>query len=177
MDEENLGSDDGRSKPLEALASDNEKLRDGERVEQGGREDRGHHVDIQALREVMYALHDVSIGTHQLLYFSAMKYCKNYVAADADTLEAAIDSLAGIFDALNVGTLSLVEQENGTKAMLKVEENALAFDADTDKPICYFLSGYIAGYLENALEEHYVVNETACISQGNEACLFSAQKR
>lgn len=177
MDEDKKISNDGEhSQPLEELAEDNRKLMDEMPADHAGRGDRDRYVDMQLLREVMYALHDVSIGTHQLLYFSAMKYCKNYLAVDAEDMDAAVEELADIFDRQNVGLLSLRDKEGG-KVVFELAENALTFDADTDKPICYFLSGYIAGLLENALGSHYVVNETDCISQGNDVCVFQAQKR
>ncbi len=178
-DEERIGGEDGESKPLDELAADNERFITGESSQHmDGRETRGRDIDIQAIREVMYALHAVSIGTHQLLYFSAMKYCKNHMDRQEQSVESAADSLADIFDRMNIGSFRLTENdESEDRIMFEMDENALAFDANTDKPICYFISGYIAGYLENTLEGHYVVNEISCISQGNEVCVFRAQKR
>lgn len=171
------GGGDDHSPPLEALAEDSWKLLDGAPVEHEGRGDRDRCIDIQAFREIMYALHAVSIGTHQLLYFASMKYAKNYLETDASTLEEAVDKLADIFDTQNIGTLTLQEHQNGTDAEITLEENALSLDARTDKPICYFVSGYIAGYLENAIGDHYVVNETSCTAQGHDRCTFQARKR
>jgi predicted hydrocarbon binding protein len=171
------GSGDDHAPSLEALAADSKKLLDGDPVEYGERGDRDRCIDIQAFREIMYALHTVSIGTHQLLYFSSMKYAKTYLDTDATTLEQAVEQLATIFDAQNIGTLTLAEHDDGEDATITLAENALTIDADTDKPICYFISGYIAGYLENAIGDHYVVNETSCTSQGNDHCTFRARKR
>lgn len=180
-DEQPLGDATGTTEPLNDLAEDNEKLMKGEPVDRADdRQERGRSVDLQALREIMYSLHAVSIGTHQVLYFSAMKYCKNHMDVDASTIQEAADDLAQIFDRMNLGTLRLKEKqhdEHQDRILFELEENAVAFDADTDKPVCYFLSGYIAGYLENALDEHFVVNEIACTSQGNDVCLFRAQRR
>lgn len=178
--EEDIGGETGESKPLKELADDNTRLVDGRpsrHLECRG--DRGQDIDIQALREVMYALHAVSIGTHQLLYFASMKYCKNHMDVEADSLEEAADELATILDTMNIGTLRLADKgtERGDQVLFELAENALTFDANTEKPICYFVSGYIAGYLENALDSHFVVNEIECTSQGNEVCVFRAQQR
>lgn len=161
---------------LEELAEQNKSVEDGVASE-NVRNDRGRHMDIQAIREVMHALHAVSIGTHQLLYFSAMKYAKNYLEPEAANRENALNELRDIFDAMNLGTLHSEEQDDGT-VRVYIEDNALTLDnTSTDKPICYFISGYIAGFLENALGTHYVVNETSCTAQGNERCTFKAQER
>lgn len=161
--------------PLAMLAAEQERLAAGEQPKHG-RERRGEAADIQFIREVMYGLHDVSIGTHQLLYFAAMKYCKNYLDLTATTVAEAVDELQDMFDQRNIGTLTMQESADG-KILLSLEENALTVDAETDKPICYFLSGYIAGCLENAVGDHFVVNEISCVSQGEDACIFRAQRR
>ncbi len=181
-DENNIGREGGDSKPLEHLAADNMRLMSGEQPQHmDTRGDRSRDVDLQAFREIMYALHAVSIGTHQLLYFSAMKYCKNYKEVQADSVDEVVEHLKEVFDRLNIGTLQLKEPEDGqkqkNKLLFELTENALTFDAGSDKPICYFISGYIAGHLENALDGRFVVNEISCTSQGDDACLFRAQQR
>lgn len=159
---------------LEQLADRNDTLvRDGST---GGRGDRGEEAHILFLRELTYALEAVSLGTHQLLYFAGMKYARNHLHTEADTLQAAVTELADRFDAMNVGTLTRVEEDG--KPVLEMAGNALTMGgAETDKPLCYFLSGYIAGYLENALGTTYMVNETDCIAQGAAACRFRVLER
>lgn len=176
MDEQPGMDMDDNEQPLETLAQANALLMAGEQPEHD-RDERGNTVDIQFLREIMYALHAVSIGTHQLLYFSAMKYCKNYLDPDADTVDEAIDELTELFDAMNIGTLVVVDRTDSAITFALSDSAIAAENAGTDRPICYFISGYIAGYLENALDARYVVNEIACVSQGHETCEFKAQHR
>ncbi|MFB6265677.1 MAG: V4R domain-containing protein [Candidatus Nanohaloarchaea archaeon] len=158
---------------LDELADRNRKLVEGE--EEEVREGRGREVDLQILREIVYSLESVSMGTHQLLYFSAMKYARTYLECESEGLEEAVERLSGIFDKMNLGTLSL---RDGDGTELELEENAFTHDApESGRKMCYFLAGYIAGFLENCLGASYVVNETSCSAEVEGACVFRVQER
>ncbi len=169
-----VDGDDEFYEGLEELAEESRKLVAGEEGEP--REERGRDIDIHFLREIIYGLETVSLGTHQLLYFSALKYARRYLDADAEDLPGAVDDLADIFDATNLGTLELVE--DGNPARVALRENAFTCNApQSGRTMCYFLSGYIAGFMEGALDGRYVVNELECSADGNDACVFEIRER
>lgn len=159
---------------LAELAERNRELEAGEA--DGARPDRGRKMDIQFLREMVYSLESVSMGTHQLLYFSAMKYARKYLECEAGGLEDAVDELAEVFDAMNLGTLELVEA--GENTVVELSENALTHGApESGRTMCYFISGYISGFLENCTGDRFVVNESACTAEGADSCVFRIQAR
>ncbi|MDY6766140.1 MAG: V4R domain-containing protein [Candidatus Nanohaloarchaea archaeon] len=137
------------------------------------REDTGSH---RFLQEVLYSLETVSMGTHQLLYFSAMRYAGTYLDCAADDLDDAVDQLADRFHSMDVGTLTLEEKQ--LPARVALADNVVVDAAPaTGRRMCYFIAGYIAGFLENCLDDGFVVNETECMADGAETCEFRVQKR
>lgn len=169
-----MDGDDEFYESLQDLADRGQDLVDGDAEDV--REERGRSMDIQLLREIIYGLERVSLGTHQLLYFSAMKYARKYLGGEADEIAGAVEELAARFDAMNLGTLAL--DEEGWPAVLELRENAFTHNApESGRTMCYFLSGYIAGFLENALSGQFVVNEVACSAEGGPACRFRVQER
>lgn len=168
MDGEDL--DDG----LDELAEENEELYEG--MEKNPRKERGRNIDIQFLREIMYGLESVSMGTHQLLYFSAMKYAKNHLETDAEDVEEAVKELAERFDRMNIGSINF--DQDSSPLTVELEDNAVSYGApDTGRKMDYFIAGYISGYLENCLDSHYVVNEVECSAEGEESCVFEIKER
>lgn len=158
---------------LDELADQNRRLVEGEADD--GRPERGRELDVQLLQEIIYSLESVSMGTHQLLYFSAMKYVRKYLDCEADTMEGAVEELAEIFDAMNLGVLDLDGED---PVMLEMSENAMTHSApEAGRTMCYFLSGYIAGFLENCLGENFVVSETSCSAEGEDSCRFKVRER
>ncbi|MDY6768924.1 MAG: V4R domain-containing protein [Candidatus Nanohaloarchaea archaeon] len=169
-----MDGDDEFYEGLDELAERSRALVDG--GEDAVREERGRDADIQLLRELVYSLESVSMGTHQLLYFSAMKYAGNCLDCEADSREEAVDELAAIFDAMNLGTLELAD--DGEPAVVELAENAFTYNApESGRTMCYFLAGYIAGFMENCLDGNVVVNEASCSAEGNEVCTFEIQER
>ncbi|MDY6769410.1 MAG: 4-vinyl reductase [Candidatus Nanohaloarchaea archaeon] len=160
---------------LDELADRNRRMADGEDVEE--RDGRGRDIDAQFLQEIMYSLETVSMGTHQLLYFSAMKYAGGYLGCDADTMSGAVAELASSFDAMNIGSLELVD--DGDPAVIELSENALTDAApESGRTMCYFVAGYIAGFLQNCLGDNFVVNEVACSAEdGSDRCRFEVRER
>ncbi len=133
-------------------------------------------VDAGFLQEIMYSLENVSMGTHQLLYFSARKYAGTYLDCAADDLPGAVDELAARFDAMDIGALTCVDE--GMPAVVELEDNVLVADGpDTDRSMCYFIAGYLSGFLENCLGNEFVVHETTCMAGGGDVCSFTVQER
>ncbi|MDY6776600.1 MAG: 4-vinyl reductase [Candidatus Nanohaloarchaea archaeon] len=169
-----MDGEDDLTDGLDELAESNDKLADDE-VEEV-REERGRKVDMQFLREVMYGLEAVSMGTHQLLYFSAMQYARDHLETEAESVEEAVEELSSRFERMNVGSIVLEQDEDNPR--IKMEENAVSYDAPrTGRKMDYFIAGYIAGYLENALGDKYVVNEIECSAEGGEVCVFQIKGR
>jgi len=138
--------------------------------------DAGGTADAGFLQEIMYSLENVSMGTRQLLYFSARKYASTYLDCAADDIPAAVAELAERFDAMEVGSLTCTDAE--MPAAVELADNVLVADGPTtDQSMCYVIAGYISGFLENCLDEEYVVHETACMADGADGCSFSIQER
>lgn len=158
---------------LAELAEGHRKLVEGE--EKDPRDERGRSVDLQFLREMIYSLESVSIGTHQLLYFSAMRYSRQYLDCEASDLSEATEELDRGFDSMNLGSLYFHE---GDPSEIELEENAFTHNApDSGRKMCYFIAGYIAGFLENCLGNKYVVNEVRCSAEGADSCAFEVRER
>ncbi|MDY6773894.1 MAG: hypothetical protein SVS85_01740 [Candidatus Nanohaloarchaea archaeon] len=110
---------------LEKLADKNQELVEGEAGDARG--ERGREIDLQILREMVYSLESVSMGTHQLLYFSALRYTRDYTDCESEGMEEAIRKLADVFDSMNLGSLS--RREGSEPEKLEVEGNAFTSGA------------------------------------------------
>src|SRR5205809_7916358 len=68
--------------------------------------------------------------------------------------------------------ISLFDPENG-RLVLAVTNSPLAraYGA-SKKPVCHFLTGWIAGLGRNLLEREVLCEETACAAQGHGRCEF-----
>src|SRR5206468_11334511 len=68
--------------------------------------------------------------------------------------------------------ISLFDPENG-RLVLAVTNSplALAYGA-SKKPVCHFLTGWIAGLGRSLLEREVLCEETACAAQGRGRCEF-----
>ncbi|MDY6771542.1 MAG: V4R domain-containing protein [Candidatus Nanohaloarchaea archaeon] len=133
-------------------------------------------VHIHALRELIYALQSVSVGSQQLMYFAGAKYSKN-IEFDATSFENVFERVATVFERLGVGRLELEEVDADGESYARLYESAFTFNGpEADKPACFFVSGFVAGALEQYTGEKYVVNETGCCAQGEESCTFRIRK-
>lgn len=140
------------------------------------REERGRKVDMQFIREIMYALQSVSIGTQQLLYFAGMKYSKHFLNSLADSYDECVEKIGEIFDELNIGDIE--KKKDSENRILVLKENVISHNGpDVGKPICYFISGWIAGFLKGNLGKDFIVNEIECASAGAENCEFLVRER
>ena len=46
----------------------------------------------------------------------------------------------------------------------------------SEEPVCYFMRGYLEGFLTQAYNKPLKVIEVACIAQGNKACKFKVEE-
>ncbi|MFB6265869.1 MAG: V4R domain-containing protein, partial [Candidatus Nanohaloarchaea archaeon] len=105
-----------------------------------------------------------------------MRYVREYMDCDASSVEESIGKLADVFDSMNLGGLSLRDDEKPFR--VELEENAFTYEApESGRTMCYFISGYIAGFLENCLGKKYVVNEKSCSAEGSGSCIFEIRER
>lgn len=140
------------------------------------RGERSRKVDMQFVREIMYAIQSVSIGTQQVLYFAGLKYSKYFLNDIASDYSECVENMRDIFDKLDVGTLKDIG--DGDQKKLAVEENVLCYEGpEVDKPLCYFISGWIAGFLKGNLGKDFIVNEVECSATGSERCEFVVRER
>ena len=68
--------------------------------------------------------------------------------------------------------ISLFDPEHG-RLVLTVSNSPLARAyGSSKKPVCHFLTGWIAGLGRNLLEREVLCEETACVAQGHGRCEF-----
>jgi len=68
--------------------------------------------------------------------------------------------------------ISLFDPEHG-RLVLTVSNSPLARAyGSSKKPVCHFLTGWIAGLGRNLLERDVLCEETACEAQGHGRCEF-----
>jgi predicted hydrocarbon binding protein len=68
--------------------------------------------------------------------------------------------------------ISLFEPEQG-RLLLTVSNSPIARAyGSSKKPVCHFLSGWIAGLGRTLLERDVLCEETSCAAQGNDRCEF-----
>src|SRR5437667_12350490 len=68
--------------------------------------------------------------------------------------------------------ISLFDPENG-RLVLAVTNSPLARAyGESKKPVCHFLTGWIAGLGRSLLEREVLCEETACAAQGRGRCEF-----
>jgi hypothetical protein len=51
-----------------------------------------------------------------------------------------------------------------------------SFEREQKKPVCAFISGYIAGVIESVLGERVIVEEKMCMAMGDDYCLFTVRR-
>lgn len=126
------------------------------------------------MRQLALSLLSVSAGSQQLLYFAGSKFGKK-LSFDAEDRVPVLEDVADLFDRWGYGELTVTDEE-GT--VIEIDESLFVDDLEptTDKPVCFFLAGMIAGCLQSGCGEKHVVNEIACQAQDDEICRFKVRE-
>jgi predicted hydrocarbon binding protein len=62
------------------------------------------------------------------------------------------------------------------KAVIRIENCATARKSKSNKPICYFVSGFISGVADAMLNEVTDCSETKCMAKGDPFCEFKVER-
>ncbi len=139
-----------------------------------GRQKLGDFVSINFVQELIYSLEQVSLGTEQLLYFVGKKYGKD-VAAEyikGRDKKKILKQIGSHFEKNKVGLLEIVNVEK-KRVVVRIKECAISHNAPgVSTPVCFFISGFLAGVIEKKLKKSCIVNETMCCALGDDFCEF-----
>ncbi len=70
----------------------------------------------------------------------------------------------------NEGKLGILIEEDWN--ILKVENSAIGMSITSQKPVCNYIAGFLAGVLESIYGKKFIVKEIKCMAQGCDACYF-----
>lgn len=129
--------------------------------------------DSFVMRQMALSLLSVSAGSQQLLYFAGSKFGRK-LEIDGDDREAVIEELKPLFDRWDFGILELTEDSES----VTVDESIFVqeLETTTDKPVCFFIAGLLAGGLRSGIGTKFVVNEVACQGQDDDTCRFRVRQ-
>lgn len=127
--------------------------------------------DAFLVRQLVLSLLSVSAGSQQLMYFAGSKFGKK-LEIEADDRDAVIEEVTELFDRWGLGDLKQDDDEAVIEDSVFVDE----IETSTDKPVCFFTAGMLAGALRSGCGQKYVVNEVACQGKGDEECRFKMRE-
>lgn len=159
---------------LGELAEKDTKTLEGEETD-GLRDEFPDTVDVQLLRQLVYSLQSVSIGSQQLMYFAGSKYAQR-IEMSPESFEEVFEITGELFEHLDLGRLE-VDELDEEDSRVSLYESAFTYEGpEAGKPACFFVAGFLAGALKAYTGEKYVVNEITCCAQGNDHCEFRARR-
>ncbi|MHA1409901.1 MAG: V4R domain-containing protein [Candidatus Odinarchaeia archaeon] len=110
---------------------------------------------------------------------SGKKLVINYLKSH-DITDDLIEVLSEIYDEKSLGWYNIKKikcDEHKKKIFITIKNSFIAHKTkNSNKPICYYISGTLAGCLEGILGNPYFSYEIKCESMGDPFCFFIAKK-
>lgn len=127
--------------------------------------------DAFMVRQLALSLLSVSAGSQQLMYFAGSKFGKK-LEIEADDRSTVLEAGADLFERWGLGEIAVKDDDVVIENSVFVEE----LETTTDKPVCFFTAGLLAGMLKSGCGVKHIVNEIACQGQGDDECRFKVRE-
>jgi hypothetical protein len=133
----------------------------------------GDEVNITFLRLYKSALLSARVSLDDVLFDQGYELGKRVFSemVTGESLEEVLKSLAQLWEELELGTVEILEVNDGARIMVKDCYQCMHMP-NVGKPLCATDEGIIAGVLEEKLGSRFSVKEVECWGTGKEYCEF-----